>query len=153
LAANELAQLKGEDPLPLRKAKITQEAAVRRVQKAQKEVAEQKEATEAKKAEQEEAQKQLEAAHAQLEEAEAELQEKMAEAQAELQKAKDAGGVAQGNFWWMERQLYEAVRLERMMHFLLPPSLYFFSFFSSSNLVQCDFSLCVCVSLISPKIG
>jgi chromosome segregation ATPase len=36
-AANELAQLKGEDPLPLRKAKITQEAAVRKVEKEMKE--------------------------------------------------------------------------------------------------------------------
>lgn len=32
-AANELAQLKSEDPLPLRKAKITQEAALRKVEK------------------------------------------------------------------------------------------------------------------------
>ena len=30
-SANELEQLKGEDPLPLRKAKITQEAALRKV--------------------------------------------------------------------------------------------------------------------------
>jgi hypothetical protein len=35
-AANELAQLKGEDPLPLRKAKITQEAALRKVEKERK---------------------------------------------------------------------------------------------------------------------
>eukprot|EP00727_Mastigamoeba_balamuthi_P011519 m51a1_g6990 hypothetical protein (291) ;mRNA; r:157614-158964 len=34
-AANELAQVKGEDPLPLRKAKLTQEAALRKVQKQQ----------------------------------------------------------------------------------------------------------------------
>lgn len=32
-AANELAQLKQEDPLPLRKAKLTQEAALRKVEK------------------------------------------------------------------------------------------------------------------------
>ena len=32
-ANNELAQLKSEDPLPLRRAKITQEAALRKVQK------------------------------------------------------------------------------------------------------------------------
>jgi len=32
-AANELAQLKAEDPLPLRRAKITQEAALRKVEK------------------------------------------------------------------------------------------------------------------------
>jgi len=36
-AANELAQTKAEDPLPLRKAKITQEAAVRKVEKEIKE--------------------------------------------------------------------------------------------------------------------
>jgi len=35
-AANELAQLKNEDPLPLRKAKITQEAALRKVEKERK---------------------------------------------------------------------------------------------------------------------
>jgi len=35
-AANELAQLKQENPLPLRKAKITQEAALRRVEKERK---------------------------------------------------------------------------------------------------------------------
>jgi hypothetical protein len=34
-ASNELAQLKAEDPLPLRKAKLTQEAALRKVQKQQ----------------------------------------------------------------------------------------------------------------------
>ena len=36
-AKQELAQLKGSDPLPLRKAKITQEAALRRVEKQRKE--------------------------------------------------------------------------------------------------------------------
>ena len=35
-AANELAQLKGEDPLPLRKAKISQEASLRKVEKERK---------------------------------------------------------------------------------------------------------------------
>jgi chromosome segregation ATPase len=37
-ASNELAQLKSEDPLPLRRAKITQEAAVRKVEKQQRQV-------------------------------------------------------------------------------------------------------------------
>jgi len=37
-AANELQQLKGEDPLPLRKAKINQEATVRKCEKATKAV-------------------------------------------------------------------------------------------------------------------
>lgn len=35
-AVQELAQLKAEDPLPLRKAKITQDAAVRKAEKAAK---------------------------------------------------------------------------------------------------------------------
>jgi len=39
-AANELAQLKNEDPLPLRKAKITQEAALRKVEKERKKAGE-----------------------------------------------------------------------------------------------------------------
>ena len=37
-AANELAQLKSEDPLPLRKAKITQTATVKKSEKAAKAV-------------------------------------------------------------------------------------------------------------------
>jgi len=36
-AVQELAKLKGEDPLPLRKAKITQESAVRKAEKSRKE--------------------------------------------------------------------------------------------------------------------
>jgi hypothetical protein len=40
MAVQELAQAKGEDPLPLRKAKLTQEAVVRRLEKATKAAAE-----------------------------------------------------------------------------------------------------------------
>jgi hypothetical protein len=60
-AKNELAQLKGEDPLPLRRAKITQEAALRKVQK-QRKLAEEAEAeAAAKKKALEEAERALEA--------------------------------------------------------------------------------------------
>lgn len=93
-AANELAQLKGEDPLPLRKAKITQEAALRRVQKARV-------AAEAATAA-------ADAAKKVLDQKLDELSEAMAAAEAELQAAKQKGGVSHGNFWWMERELYEA---------------------------------------------
>lgn len=79
-AANELAQLKAEDPLPLRKAKITAEAALRRVQR------------------------QLKA----VEVAEAELLVKCQEAEAELTRIKQSGGMAHGTAWFMERALYEA---------------------------------------------
>jgi len=54
-AENTLAQLKQEDPLPLRKAKITQEAALRKVEKERKkaEEAARKAGDERKKAEDE----------------------------------------------------------------------------------------------------
>jgi len=52
-AANELQQLKGEDPLPLRKAKINQEATVRKCEKASKASAEQTQKVEAAKHQQE----------------------------------------------------------------------------------------------------
>jgi len=48
-AANELQQLKGEDPLPLRKAKINQEATVRKCEKATKAVEAQTKIVEEKK--------------------------------------------------------------------------------------------------------
>jgi len=79
-AANELAQLKGEDPLPLRKAKITQEAALRKSQKAVKE---------------------LEAAYVNLE-------QKMVEAQQQLDNLKSKPGGGKGAIWWLQRELFEA---------------------------------------------
>ncbi len=114
-AANELAQLKAEDPLPLRKAKITQEAALKKVQKERK-IAEEKVAVaDSKKKALEEVQRQLEQtqqnlqrAVQELEQAYVDLQERMAEAAAELEEAKSKGGVPYGNIWWMERELYEA---------------------------------------------
>jgi len=80
-SANELAQLKAEDPLPLRRAKITQEAAQRRVQKERKA----------------------------LEEAYDELEAKMQAARAELDRVKAAGdGGGFGALWWMEREMFDA---------------------------------------------
>jgi len=78
-AANELAQLKGEDPLPLRKSKLTQEAKDRALQKA---IAE------------------LEAAYVVLE-------KKMAEAQEQLETIKKKSGGGKGALWWMQRELFE----------------------------------------------
>jgi len=86
-AANELSQLKSEDPLPLRKAKITQEAALRRVEKERKAA---------------------EVATANLEKKVQELQERFAEAEAAFIALRDAGGSAQGAIWWMGRELKEA---------------------------------------------
>jgi len=78
-AANELAQLKGEDPLPLRKAKITQEAAGRALERAIKE----------------------------LEQAYVALEAKMAEAQEELEKVRSKPGGGKGAIWFMQRELFE----------------------------------------------
>jgi chromosome segregation ATPase len=115
-AKNEVAQLKAEDPLPLRKAKITQEAALKRVQKerqkaeAATKVAEQKaaEATTAAEAAAA-AEAELEQQTKQLEAAQADLQKKFDEAVEALNAVKKkGGGVAQGAIWWMEKELAEA---------------------------------------------
>jgi len=78
-AANQLDQMLSEDPLPLRKAKINQAAAVKKCEKATK------------------------AADAAAKNAENKLQEALDF----LQRAKQSGGVARGAIWWMERELTE----------------------------------------------
>jgi len=79
-AAAELAQVKAENPLPLRKAKITQEAAVRKVEKDRRAA----EATTAA------------------------VEERFREAQEYLEQVKRGGGAAYGAMWWMDRELKEA---------------------------------------------
>jgi len=113
-AKNELAQLKAENPLPLRRAKITQEAASKKADKArapfeaalrEAEAAREQAssaratATKAKKA----AEQAKRAADAAVEEAKA----RMAEAEAFLEELKNKPGCAHGAMWWMERQLHE----------------------------------------------
>jgi len=113
-AAAELAQVKQEDPLPLRKAKITQEAALRKVEKERK-------AAEAATAKAEEAhnkaleaQKEAEAKTAQLEEQTRKVEEAVKETEMRVKEAQDyleevkKSGVAQGSIWWMEREIKEA---------------------------------------------
>jgi len=99
-ATNELLQLKQEDPLPLRRAKITQEAALRKVQK-------QKKATEEAKVIQERKGKELEKAIRELEAAYVSLEQKMAEAQLELEKIRSKPGGGKGALWWLQRELFE----------------------------------------------
>jgi len=124
-----LAQLKGEDPLPLRKAKISQEAILRKVEKERKlassattlaEISHQKAVALAKDAEQknleaENAAIEAEAKSAELEEqtkrveaAVVETDERVREAIDYLESVKSKGGVARGAIWWMERELKEA---------------------------------------------
>jgi len=115
-AANELAQAKAEDPLPLRKAKITQEAALKKVQKQRKAAeaataaaTQKKEAAAAAADSAAKAQAELEEQTRQLEAAEADLNTKAQEAEDALNAIKAKGaGVANGAIWWMEKELKEA---------------------------------------------
>jgi peptidoglycan hydrolase CwlO-like protein len=86
-AAAELAQLKGENPLPLRKAKITQEAALRKVEKERK---------------------LAEAQTQKVEAAVTDTENALKEAQEYLEEVKRQGSGGQGSIWWMERELKEA---------------------------------------------
>jgi len=99
-AANELDQLLSEDPLPLRKAKINQGAAVKKCERATKaaEAAAQKaaEAEAAAVAAENEAQAAADAA-----------EKKLQEALDFLEEEKQKGGVAQGDIWWMQREITE----------------------------------------------
>merc|ERR1712014_382166 len=107
-AKAELAQHLEEDPLPLRKAKITQEAAVKKAERTAQAAADSrtaaaeatKRATEAKN----ESIKAKQAAEAAL----AEASEKVKEAEDYLQEVKSRPGQAQGALWWIERELHEA---------------------------------------------
>jgi len=85
-AKAELAQLKAEDPLPLRKAKITLSAAQKRAEKARAPFAEARAAAEAA----------MEEARRQVEEAEAYLNE-----------IKNQPGQPYGSIWWVDRELHE----------------------------------------------
>jgi len=100
-AAAELASTKQEDPMPLRKAKITQEAALRKVQK-------QRQEAEAAVQRAQEKKQRLEESLAELEKARDDLSLKMDEAKKELEEVKAKGGVSYGNMWFMERALFDA---------------------------------------------
>eukprot|EP00339_Tiarina_fusa_P023389 CAMPEP_0117025666 /NCGR_PEP_ID=MMETSP0472-20121206/18939_1 /TAXON_ID=693140 ORGANISM="Tiarina fusus, Strain LIS" /NCGR_SAMPLE_ID=MMETSP0472 /ASSEMBLY_ACC=CAM_ASM_000603 /LENGTH=362 /DNA_ID=CAMNT_0004732449 /DNA_START=8 /DNA_END=1096 /DNA_ORIENTATION=+ len=113
-AKAELAQHLAEDPLPLRKAKITQEAAVKRADRATvsagaaREAAEvaAKEATIAREAA-EEARVASAKAKSVAEAALAEAESKLKEAEAYLEEVKAKPGCAHGALWWIERELHE----------------------------------------------
>jgi len=86
-ASAELAQIKSEDPLPLRKAKISQEAALRKTEKSAKAA---------------------EAARVSLEQKVAETEKLAAEAEAFLEELKTQPANPFGAIWWLERELKEA---------------------------------------------
>jgi len=121
-AANELAQVLSEDPLPLRRAKLTTEAARKKAEKAkivaeeaqrvaeeaatQAEQARRKAVQTAQQAElsKQEAERKAEEARERANEAENAFNE----AQAYLEDLKSRPGGGQGALWWMERELAEA---------------------------------------------
>eukprot|EP01111_Echinosteliopsis_oligospora_P018980 TRINITY_DN896_c0_g1_i1.p1 TRINITY_DN896_c0_g1~~TRINITY_DN896_c0_g1_i1.p1 ORF type:complete len:327 (+),score=129.98 TRINITY_DN896_c0_g1_i1:205-1185(+) len=98
-AAAELAQAKQEDPLPLRKAKLTQEAALKKVEKERK-------AAEAASAKSEAAQRDAEQKTREVEAAVVETEKALEEAKQYLEDVKK-NAVPRGSIWWMERELEE----------------------------------------------
>eukprot|EP01095_Lingulamoeba_sp_RSL-Kostka_P003725 TRINITY_DN1472_c0_g1_i1.p1 TRINITY_DN1472_c0_g1~~TRINITY_DN1472_c0_g1_i1.p1 ORF type:complete len:378 (+),score=231.65 TRINITY_DN1472_c0_g1_i1:65-1198(+) len=120
-AKNELAQLLAEDPLPLRRSKITLEAARKKAEKARAPFKESTEKAEKARAEATTAREASEAAAAAAaaaaqasEEAAAAAaaaleaaREMVAEAEAFLEEVKNKPGCAYGAIWWMERELFE----------------------------------------------
>jgi len=133
---NELAQHLAQDPLPLRKAKITQEAAVKKADKASQIAAAARQAAEQTRVAAEKARQAAEAAAREAEkqardasnarqaaekarEASARAKDaadaameaarvKVDEAEAYLAEVKSRPGNAYGALWWIERELHEA---------------------------------------------
>jgi len=106
-AANELDQLLSEDPLPLRKAKINQEATVRKMEKAAKPFNEASAKAKAAKDVADAAADAAAQAKAAAEAAVAEAESMLQAAIDSLNEAKKKGGVAHGAIWWMERTIEE----------------------------------------------
>jgi len=92
-ARNELAQHLAEDPLPLRKSKITLEAARKKAEKA--------------RAPFEAATKEAEAARQKAEDALEQTRRRVEEAEAYLEEVKKKPGTPHGSIWWLERELEE----------------------------------------------
>ena len=115
-AKNELAQLKCKDPLPLQRAKINQEAVVRRQQRATRSAGQARAAASQARASAEESRKQAEAARAAADHAaeEAEMAvtasiKAFQDAEAALEKIKlECKGAGKGKLWWLDRELEEA---------------------------------------------
>jgi len=94
-AKAELAQHLAEDPLPLRKARVTLEAALKKAEKARAP---------------------FEAATKLAEEALEKTRQRVEEAEAYLNEVKKKPGSSHGSFWWMDRELAEKKKFlpERM---------------------------------------
>jgi DNA repair exonuclease SbcCD ATPase subunit len=107
-AKAELAQHLASPTLPLQKAKITTEAAVKKSEKARQAATDSRVAAEAATQKAIEARASSERAKAAAEDAVEEARKKVDEAEAFLQEVKAKPGNAQGALWWIERELHEA---------------------------------------------
>ena|SRR3990167_4865968 len=107
-AKAELAQHLAEDPLPLRKAKITQEAAVKKAERAAQAAADSRVAAEKATAAAVSAKQESARAKAAAEDAVEDAKKKVKEAEDFLDEVKSKPGQAQGAIWWIERELHEA---------------------------------------------
>lgn len=97
-AVHELAQAKAEDPLPLRRAKITAEAALKRAERATDAAAEETRKVEAALVEAQKKRKEADAAVVQARRA-------LAEAEDYLERVKTT--MPQGTVWWIGREIHE----------------------------------------------
>ncbi len=105
-AKAELAQHLSADPLPLRRAKLTQEAAVNKAEKATKVAAEARAVAEQAAVEASQARAESEEATRKSEAAVEEATKKVQEAEEYLEKAKNY--LPKGSTWWLEREIHEA---------------------------------------------
>jgi len=107
-AKNELAQHQAEDPLPLRKAKLTAEAAAKKTDKANQTAQAARESAERDRISAENAAVAAEKARLAAEEAVREGEKALAAAEEYLEEQKSKGtGETHGTFWWMDRELAE----------------------------------------------
>jgi DNA polymerase III gamma/tau subunit len=112
-AKAELEQARAEDPLPLRKAKLNQDAAVRKSEKAHRTAEESAVAATQRREAAVESTKKAAASRAAAEEGERQLEIAVADAEKKrdealeyLQRVKNSGAGA-GQAWWLTRGLYE----------------------------------------------
>jgi len=106
-AANELAQLLATDPLPLRQAKISLEAAERKADKLRKPFKEARERAEQARASADRSAAEARRTRQLADDAVDDCNRKFAEAEAFLQQVLTRSGVPHGQIWWLERELAE----------------------------------------------
>jgi len=107
-ASNELAQLLAQDPLPLRQAKISLEAAERKADRLRKPFKEARERAELARAEAERAAEEAQEARREADNAVDECNRKYEEAERYLKEIMSKPSVPHGQIWWFERELEEA---------------------------------------------